>query len=274
LRHSSIDLDSAVRIEASAGVSEVVVYTADHQASFANLPETSLELLGAVWCDRYQALSRRPDVRYVFIFENRGEAVGVTLHHPHGQIYAYPFVPPVPTLELSPDAEEGGCQQCRLLEAERRAGVRLLQDTGEMLTYVPAYARWSYEVHVAPRAHRTALPDLDDGSRLQFMRQLQSVARAYDRLFEVPMPYMMVIHQAPAGQGDHPQAHLHAEFYPLLRDRGKLKYLAGAESGVGTFLNDAVPEESAARLREFFDVASEQAVETRNGPAQLERDRA
>jgi UDPglucose--hexose-1-phosphate uridylyltransferase len=265
LRSSSTDARAELRIEQSGGVSEVVVYTQEHRASFASLPQQSLELLGAVWCDRYLALSKRPDVRYVFIFENRGEAVGVTLHHPHGQIYAYPFLPPVPALELSPDGDGSSCQQCRLVQAEQRARVRVLREEGDILTYVPGYARWSYEVHIAPLTHIPALTDLNPQSRLLFMQHLQSMARAYDQLFDVPMPYMMVIHQAPAREGVHPQAHLHAEFYPLLRDRGKLKYLAGAESGVGAFLNDAVPEESAERLRKLFEVPAQQLVERQDG---------
>jgi UDPglucose--hexose-1-phosphate uridylyltransferase len=241
-----VPADSSFRIEPSAGVCEVLVYTPDHEASFATLPAADLERLGGVWTDRYRELSLRPDVKYVFIFENRGEAVGVTLHHPHGQIYAYPFIPPVAALELSPTGE---CQQCSLIAAELKDGRRLLIDRQEVVAYVPAYARWPYEVHVAVRAHRGALPDLDAAERRSLLHALQRLAGAYDRLFETPMPYMMVFHQRPTDGSPHGQAHLHVEFYPLLRDKGRLKYLAGAESGVSAFVNDTLAEESAARLR-------------------------
>jgi UDPglucose--hexose-1-phosphate uridylyltransferase len=233
---------------ASAGVCEVVVYTAEHEGSLAGLAEDRVADLAEVWADRYRVLAARPDVRYVFVFENRGEAVGVTLRHPHGQIYGYPFVPPHASIELRP---RGGaaCLICSQLAAERRAGVRMLWRGGQTLAYVPAFARWPYEVHVVPTEHRGSLGDLTPAARRSFALDLRRVARAYDRLFRTPMPYMMALHQRPVDGRGWPQAHLHAEFYPLLRDRGRLKYLAGSESGAGVFVNDTLAEETAARLR-------------------------
>lgn len=237
---------------ASAGVCEVVVYTAQHEGGLATLAADRVAGLADVWADRYRLLGARPDVRYVFIFENRGEEVGVTLHHPHGQIYGYPFVPPVAAMELR--ARAGApCVICSQLAAERRASVRLLFRSAAATAYVPAFARWPYEVHVAPAAHRGSLFELTSAGRRSFALALQRVARAYDRLFETPMPYMMGLHQRPTDGGAHPQAHLHAEFYPLLRDRGRLKYLAGSESGAGVFINDTLAEDSAARLRALIE---------------------
>jgi UDPglucose--hexose-1-phosphate uridylyltransferase len=238
---------SGGELRSSAGSCEVVVYTAEHEGSFAALDAPQLAILLEAWTDRYRELAAREDVRYVFIFENRGEAVGVTLHHPHGQIYAYPFVPPVAATELRPG--RGRCRLCALLEGERRDGRRIVKDAGAIVSYVPAAARWPYEVHVVAAAHQETLAALSPVERTRFGQALQSVALAYDRLFQAPMPYMMVIHQRPTAPGDWPQAHLHAEFYPLLRDRGRLKYLAGSESGAGVFINDTLPEESAERLR-------------------------
>jgi UDPglucose--hexose-1-phosphate uridylyltransferase len=229
------------------GVCEVVVYTDEHEGSFATLPADRLERLCEVWTDRYRALTARPEIRYVFIFENRGEQVGVTLHHPHGQIYAYPFVPPVPAAELR--RRTRGCLQCRLIQDELIGRRRVLINERAVVAYVPGYARWPYEVHVATRSHLASLPDVSSATRRVLVHAMQRVAVAYDRLFQVPMPYMMVLHQRPAGPRPMPQAHLHAEFYPILRDRGKLKYLAGSESGAGVFINDTLAEESADRLR-------------------------
>ncbi len=234
----------------AGGICEVVVYTDEHEGSFATLPSARLELLADVWTDRLRALSARPGIRYVFIFENRGEQVGVTLHHPHGQIYAYPYIPPVPATELR--RQTGGCLQCRLIDDELRGKRRVLINGGGMVGYVPGYARWPYEVHVMPRAHRSALTDLSPASRVALLTSMQRITRAYDRLFDVPMPYMMVMHQAPTGQST-AQAHLHVEFYPLLRDKGKLKYLAGSESGAGAVINDTLAEESAERLRGLLE---------------------
>jgi UDPglucose--hexose-1-phosphate uridylyltransferase len=128
-----------------------------------------------------------------------------------------------------------------------------MKDAGEIISYVPAAARWPYEVHVVAAAHRQTLSELPATERTRFGQLLQSVALSYDRLFEAPMPYMMVLHQRPTGSGEWPQAHLHAEFYPLLRDRGRVKYLAGSESGAGVFINDTLPEESAERLRAVME---------------------
>lgn len=232
----------------AGGSCEVVVYTDEHEGSFATLPAKRLARLAEVWTDRYRELTSRRGIKYVLIFENRGELVGVTLHHPHGQIYAYPFIPPVAAGELrkTPD----GCLQCRLIQDEVKARRRVLINEGGVVAYVPEYARWSYEVHLAPRAHRSALPDLSTAGRQALLHAMQRITRAYDRLFELPMPYMMAMHQSPGD--DVVQAHLHVEFYPVLRDRGKLKYLAGSESGAGVFINDTLAEESADRLRDVL----------------------
>jgi UDPglucose--hexose-1-phosphate uridylyltransferase len=126
----------------------------------------------------------------------------------------------------------------------------VLINEGGIVAYVPESARWPYEVHLATRAHRAALPDVPAESRRALLAAMQRVTRAYDRLFELPMPYMMAMHQSPAAVSA--QAHLHVEFYPILRDRGKLKYLAGSESGAGVFINDTLAEESAERLRSLL----------------------
>src|SRR3989440_1763173 len=231
----------------AGGSCEVVVYTDEHEGTFATLPADRLERLAEVWTDRYRDLSARRGIRYVFIFENRGEQVGVTLHHPHGQIYAYPFVPPVATTELR--RRSAGCLLCRLIEDERKGRRRVLIDEGGIVAYVPGYARWAYEVHLTTKSHRPALTALTPSNREALLTAMQRIARAYDRLFDVPMPYMMAMHQAPAGGPGPGQAHLPVEVYPILRDRGKLKYLAGSQSGAGGFINDTPAEESADRLR-------------------------
>ena len=246
-----------MRAKPSAGSCEVIVYSDQHEGSFGTLAHERLIEVVEVWTDRYRELGARPGVRYVFVFENRGEAVGVTLHHPHGQIFGYPFVPPVPDLELRAGRafrrrRRQDCLHCALITAERQGRERLLFEEAGVVAYVPAYARWPYEVHVAPWAHRSALPDLSMAARAAFGVALQRVARAYDRLFDTPMPYMMAIHQRPTDGGPHPQAHLHAEFYPVLRDAGKLKYLAGSETAAGVFVNDTLAEEKAAVLRRLL----------------------
>jgi UDPglucose--hexose-1-phosphate uridylyltransferase len=240
------------------GAAEVVVYTDDHDGSFGRLAPARAEALMWVWRHRYLELGAREDVEYVFIFENRGVEVGVTLHHPHGQIYGYPFLPPVPALELAADARLGGCAPCALIAAELSDGRRLLIENDAVLAYVPYAARWGYEVHVSLREHRASLAGCS-GVELRLLGEvLQAVARGYDALFARPFPYVMVVHQAPTSGRTQPAdeapgaggGHLHVEFYPPLRTADKLKYLAGSEQGAGTFISDMLPEESAAELRE------------------------
>jgi UDPglucose--hexose-1-phosphate uridylyltransferase len=240
--------------QAPHGAAEVVVYTDDHDASFGTLPPERAEALMWVWRHRYLELGQRADVDYVFIFENRGVEVGVTLHHPHGQIYGFPFIPPVPALELAADARLGGCAPCVLLERELSEQRRVVYENEHLVAYVPYAARWAYEAHVVLREHRPSLLDCS-GDELRLLAQgLQAVVRGYDALFARPFPYVMVMHQAPTGGGGAAGpaggGHLHLEFYPPLRTAERLKYLAGSEQGAGTFISDTLPEESAAMLRE------------------------
>ncbi|HEY4868584.1 MAG TPA: galactose-1-phosphate uridylyltransferase [Candidatus Dormibacteraeota bacterium] len=230
------------------GAAEVLVYTDSHQGSFATLPPERAEALMWVWRHRYQELGAREDIRYVLIFENRGVEVGVTLHHPHGQIYGYPFLPPVPALELAADERLGGCAVCVLLGRELEDRSRVVYENDGVVAYVPYAARWPYEVHVLMRQHRPSLLDCTYAELRLLAQGLQSVTRGYDALFARPFPYVMVVHQAPTdGLG---QGHLHVEFYPPLRTAHKLKYIAGSEQGAGTFIGDTLPEDSALALRE------------------------
>ena len=239
--------------EAPAGAAEVVVYTDDHNGSFAGLPSERAQALMWVWRQRYEELGAREDVRYVLIFENRGVEVGTTLHHPHGQIYAFPFLPPVPAAELAADARLGGCAICALLERELDDGERIVHSNEDVVAYVPFAARWPYETHVVVREHRPSLVECSAAELRSLASALQAVTRGFDRLFARPFPYVMVVHQAPT-TGER-AGHLHVEFYPPLRTAEKLKYLAGCEQGAGTFIMDVMPEASAAALREAIESA-------------------
>ena len=242
--------------QAPHGAAEVVVYTADHDASFATLAPERAEALMWVWRHRYAELGAREDIDYVFIFENRGVEVGVTLHHPHGQIYGYPFMPPVPGLELAADERLGGCAPCELLRRELDDGRRVLLENDGVVVYVPYAARWAYEAHAVMRRHRASLLECEPDELRQLAQALQTLTRGYDALFDRPFPYVMAVHQAPTASPSSAAAaaagrgHLHVEFYPPLRTAEKLKYLAGSEQGAGAFISDTLPEESAVKLRE------------------------
>jgi UDPglucose--hexose-1-phosphate uridylyltransferase len=240
--------------ESPDGGAEVVVYTDQHHGSFGRLAAERAEALMWVWRQRYEELGARPDVEYVLIFENRGVEVGTTLHHPHGQIYGFPFLPPVPVLEIAADRRLGGCAACRLLEDEIGAAVRVVQENESVVAYVPFAARWPYEVHVVLRQHRASLAHCTPRELADLAQALQAVTVGYDELFARPFPYVMVLHQAPTAEGA--DGHLHVEFYPPLRTAEKLKYAAGSEQGAGTFIMDVMPEDSALALREAISSAT------------------
>jgi UDPglucose--hexose-1-phosphate uridylyltransferase len=241
-------------VRPAAGVCEVVVYTPQHDASLGGLPQQQIEHLVGVWGHRTRELGARPEVEYVFAFENRGEAIGVTLHHPHGQIYAYPFVPPM--LRREAEAAErhrsdtGSCLWCDLADQERRDGTRMVVETDGWQASVPFAARWPYEVHLAPRRHVGWLHELSRDEVSGLAAGLKRLLNGYDLLFGFALPYVMAIHQRPTDGSPHAGYHLHIEFYPPNRSATKLKYLAGSEAGAGAFINDTLPEETAARLRE------------------------
>ena len=233
--------------EAPQGAAEVVVYTDQHDGSFAALAPERAEALMWVWRERYEELAARPDVEYVLIFENRGVEVGTTLHHPHGQIYAFPFAPPVAGLEREADVRLGGCATCALLGRELASGERVVHANDDAVAYVPFAARWPYETHVVLREHRPSLAECTAAELRSLASALQALTRGFDRLFARPFPYVMVLHQAPTHARR--EGHLHVEFYPPLRTAEKLKYLAGCEQGAGTFIMDVMPEDSAMALR-------------------------
>jgi len=240
------------RTAPAEGICEVVLYSPDHHTTLSREPVTRIRNLIAVWIDRCRDLGSLPNIKYVLVFENKGDAVGVTLHHPHGQIYAFPFIPPTIAAELESAREhhstEGQCLYCRILAEERGAGLRIIAENDQFCAFVPFFARYPFEVHLYPKRHVQSLPELSDGEQESLASLLKEVLVKYDALFGFTLPYMMVLHQAPA-KGEHPYYHFHFEFYPLNRAADKLKYLASVESGAGTFITDMTPEDQAAKLR-------------------------
>jgi UDPglucose--hexose-1-phosphate uridylyltransferase len=235
------------------GVCEVVLYSPRHNSTLAEEPVEQIHKLIQVWTDRFTELGALPFVDYVFEFENKGEAIGVTLHHPHGQIYAYPFIPPRIERELeqsrSHHAVTGRCLLCDIAGEERRDRRRVVAENGSFVAYVPFFARYPYEVHISSLRHLQALTDMSASEQRELAELLKMVLVAYDKLFNLSFPYMMVLHQRPTDGGAYAYYHFHIEFYPPLRTATKLKYLAGSETGAGMFINDTLAEEKAAELR-------------------------
>ncbi len=235
------------------GACEVVVFTQDPTASLGSLPLSRLELVTEVWADRYLELGAREDVEYVFEFENRGVEVGVTLSHPHGQIYAYPFVPPIPARELQQQADHLNTHGRGLLEdivaVELEDGRRVLYGGEHVAAFIPVFARYSYEVWIATRRAVPSVAVFSGAERADFARALKTVLLKYDALWSRPFSYIMSFHQAPTDGKPHPETHFHVEFYPAYRMRGRLKFLAGSEMGAGVFTADTLPEETARELQ-------------------------
>ncbi|GAU68638.1 putative galactose-1-phosphate uridylyltransferase [Streptomyces sp. NBRC 110611] len=244
------------------GRCEVVCFTSDHDASFADLTDEQAALVLAAWADRTAELSQLPGVAQVFCFENRGEEIGVTLGHPHGQIYAYPFVTPrtermLTSLAAHRKATGGRNLFDDVLADERADGRRIVLDAAHWFAFVPYAAHWPYEVHLYPKRRVPDLPALDDAARAEFPRVYLELLRRFDRLFggggasPAPTPYIAAWHQAPVrGAEQRAEFALHLELFTIRRTPGKLKFLAGSESGMNVFINDVPPEAAAERLRE------------------------
>ncbi|MFH9178896.1 galactose-1-phosphate uridylyltransferase [Streptomyces albogriseolus] len=246
-----------------SGRCEVVCFTSDHDASFASLGERQARLVLDAWTDRTSELSHLPSVEQVFCFENRGAEIGVTLQHPHGQIYAYPFTTPRTALMLRQVAAHkeatGGENLFDAVVERERAGERVVLEGEHWVAFVPYAAHWPYEVHLYPKRRVPDLLGLDEAARTEFPRVYLELLRRLDRIFgedEPPTPYIAAWHQAPFGQlaefdgVTRDDFALHLELFTIRRTSGKLKFLAGSESGMNVFINDVPPERAAERLRE------------------------
>src|SRR5579862_1262428 len=248
----TIESDDFYRVERSLGRCDVVLYHPDHNTSLPQLTVDHISLVVKLWRKRFTEHKATPGIRYVLIFENKGAVIGVTMPHPHGQIYAFPFIPPRLKLELAAarahSREHGRCLYCDILKKERRDGRRVVAENASFTAMIPFYARWPYEVHIFSRRHLGALDEFRPVEERALAEMLKWVTMKYDNLFGFSFPYMMVLHQSPA-KGRYPFYHFHIEFYPPHRSKEKLKYLASVETGSGTFLNDSLAEDKAEEFR-------------------------
>ncbi|MFI7610786.1 galactose-1-phosphate uridylyltransferase [Nonomuraea terrae] len=246
------DVGGLSEVRPGVGRCEVVCFTSDHSSSFSKLSDEQVELVMEAWADRTAELSGIEGVEQVFCFENRGEEIGITISHPHGQIYAYPYVTPRTRLQLGAASRYDGNLFADVLAAERKAGTRVVAANELWTAFVPAAARWPFEVHIYPHRQVPDLAALTEEERAAFAPLYTSVLRAFDGLFGVVMPYISAWHQAPVRHGRE-LAYLHLELFSIRRAPGKLKFLAGSESAMGAFVNDVRPEEAARMLRSQVD---------------------
>lgn len=242
----------------ASGKARVVCYSPLHNVTLAELDAPHIDQLMRVWQAQYLELGARPEVHHVLIFENKGEAVGVSNPHPHCQIYATNFA--FKTIELEAQASGQHLQRTGrtlfqdILAAERQDGRRIICENDYAIAFVPYFARYAYEVYVAPKATHPHIAALPAEERLGLAQLLGRVLVKFDNLWTMSFPYVMPLHQIPTDGGDYAGFHFFIQLLPPLRKPNLLKYLAGPEVGGGNFLSDTAPEEKAAELRGQPDV--------------------
>jgi len=259
----------ATRVARSVGRCEVVVYTDRHEGSLSTLAPLELARLLAVWRDRSAELWSDPCHRFVLIFENRGEAVGATLSHPHGQIYAFDHLPPFIAGRTAAMTryrdEQGACLSCDLIASDEMSE-RVVGPGGSFVIAQPFAPRWPYEVHVRGRRHDLRrLADLRVDEQRDLASALRDVTVRYDALFGFALPYMMTIMEAPDGVDDW---HLAVEFLPPHRNAHLTKVRASVETATGLFINDTLPEETARLLASIHVAARTEAPSLKAVPVE------
>lgn len=242
----------------ATGIARVVCYSPNHSLALGELEPGAIDNLLSVWQDQYRELSALDEIKHVLIFENKGEAVGVSNPHPHCQIYATNFI--FKTIETEARAcqrhlaDTGRVLFQDVIRAEKEDGRRIICENESAIAFIPYFARYAYEVFVAPKATHASLATLSNDERRDFAALLKQVLVKFDNLWQMPFPYVMPLHQAPTDGGDYSGFHFHIEFHPPLRRPNLLKYLAGPEIGGGNFLSDTAAEEKAAELRGQSDL--------------------
>ena len=250
---SEVDAPNDESTRHGFGRCEVVCFTSDHGSALSSVSADRVGLVLEAWIDRDRALSGMPGVEYVFVFENRGVEIGVTLSHPHGQIYAYPFVPPRDALmRASARAyreRTGRDVYADVIERETADGERIIYSGEHWLAFVPRAARWPFEIQMYTRRPLARLAGLSAEEKSEFATMYLAILKGFDAVLGVPMPYIAAWHQAPV-HGDPRDSRLFLEIFSLRRAPEKLKFLAGSESAAGVWINDIRPEDSAQALRE------------------------
>ena len=244
--------DLNIPTQPSKGVCEVIVFTKDPDASLGELPKERVQLILEVLGERTKEIGSIENIQYILPFENRGVEMGVTLHHPHGQLYSYSFIPPVQeryfeSMKSFYEKNHKGLLES-IISEEREDGRRIILETEHIICFLPAFARYPYETWIVPKKKRGKLYELAKDEMRDLAHVLKTMIQKYDRMWERPFPYLMTINQAPL-KGDHPYAHLFIQFTPPYRTKDRLKFLAGTELGAGVFVNDSLPEEKAQELK-------------------------
>ena len=240
------------------GKCEVVLYSPEHHGKLTDLSDGHLKKLADLWTNRFNELSADEKIKYVFIFENRGEVVGVTMPHPHGQIYGYSFIPKKIALEIDSAAEyyteNGKCLFCDMLDNERNFGKRIIFENDYYTVFLPFFTEYPYGVYIMPRRHVPNIACLNDNERAALAVTVKDVVGMLDSLFDYSFPYMMCMHNAPVNSGSFDENyHFHIEFFPPMRSADKQKFNASSETGVWAHCNPTCPEATSEELRAAYN---------------------
>jgi UDPglucose--hexose-1-phosphate uridylyltransferase len=236
------------------GKCEVIMYTSKHDLSVSDMSKYQIHKLIEVWCNRYNELSKIHDIKYIYIFENRGKEVGATLSHAHGQLYAFSYIPPrmerkVRQMKMS-YYKNGECSLCNFIRGLNEDTI--IKENESFFSLVPPYARFPYEVHIYPKRHVSSITDLTGNEKRHLGNLLLDTVKRYDKLFEEEFPYMMMLFNAPINTREiyDEWFHFHIEFCPPKRSKDKIKWMASVETGSWNFINPADPKNIAKQLQE------------------------
>lgn len=251
------DVETGVyKVAPCHGKCEVILYSKEHTVTLPELSPQHVEKLVDLWCERFEDIRRDEKIKYIFIFENRGDVVGVTMPHPHGQIYGYPFIPKKLELELSSSYEHkketGNCLICDMLKSEYDFKKRIIFENEDFVTFLPFFSEYPYGVYIAAKSHKQYITDFNERERKNLARAVREAAGMLDSLFDYPFPYMMCMHQAPVNGESADYYHFHIEFFPPMRSKDKQKFNASSETGAWAHCNPTAPEEKAEELRKAY----------------------
>jgi len=243
------------KVKPSYGKCEVVLYSPEHTTTLPKLPVEHIEKLVSLWQERFSELSKDENVKYIFMFENKGEPVGVTMPHPHGQIYAYSVLPKRIREELGNSKKHlektGKCLICDIMENEIKEKARVITENEDFITILPFFSDYPYGVYIIAKKHVQNVCDFDEGMKKNFAKILKETTGALDALFDMSFPYMMCLYQNPVNDEDATDYHhFHVKFYPPMRSGDKIKYCASSETGAWANCNPTAPEEKAEELRQ------------------------
>jgi UDPglucose--hexose-1-phosphate uridylyltransferase len=245
------------KVKEAYGKCEVILYSPSHYAKLPELSDAHMRKLVDLWTERFEEIQKDEKIKYVFIFENRGEAVGVTMPHPHGQIYGYSVIPKKIQLELDSCKEyyekENRCLLCDMHKNEVEFQKRVIFDNDSFTVILPFFTEYPYGVYIFSKKHLQNLSQMNDKEKDDLARCIKRTVGMLDSLFDYPFPYMMCLHQDPVNSEDTKDYyHFHIEFFPPMRSKEKIKFNASSETGAWAHCNPTAPEEKAAELREAY----------------------